>query len=79
MFMCSGQLFSQGRQRQVLADAGAAALGADVVLELVAEVAQRGEHRSSAPVWPSPQSDVSRIIRPSSSSSAGPPRGLAPW
>ena len=34
-----------GRERQVLAHAGAAALGPDVVLELVAEVPQGGEHR----------------------------------
>ena len=33
------------RQRQVLTDAGAAALGLDVVLEFVVEVAQRGEDR----------------------------------
>ena len=33
------------RQDEVLADAGAAALGPDVVLELVVEMAQRGEER----------------------------------
>ena len=45
MFMCSGQLFSHGATREILTDAGAAALRADVVLELVAEMAQRGQHR----------------------------------
>ena len=45
MFMCIGQLFSHGASGQFLADTGTAALGADVVLELVAEMPQRGEHR----------------------------------
>src|SRR5689334_6308423 len=34
-----------GRQRQLLADASGAAAGEDVVLELAAEMAQRGQHR----------------------------------
>ncbi len=68
MFMCSGQLFSHGRQRQVLADAGAAALGPNVVLELVRGNGACVVSTGLGAVWPSPHSDMSRIIRPSSSS-----------
>ena len=45
MFMCSGQLFSQGESARSSHTPGAAALGADVVLELVAEVPHRGQQR----------------------------------
>ena len=45
MFMCSGQLFSHGDRARSWQTPALAAPGVDVVLELVVEMAQRGEQR----------------------------------
>ena len=45
MFMCSGQLFSQGESARSSQTPARQRLGADVVLELVAEMAHGGEQR----------------------------------
>ncbi len=45
MFMCSGQLFSQGESARSWQTPGAAAMGAQMILKFVMEVPHGGEHR----------------------------------
>ena len=68
MFMCSGQLFSHGESARSSHTPARQRLARMWSSNSWRKCRMRGQHRSSARVWPSPQSEVSRIIRPSSSS-----------
>ena len=67
------------RQGQILAHAGVAALRPDMVLELVAEMAQRGQDRVRAPTGRARTARCRGSCGPVRRVRRDPPRGPRPW